>query len=331
MFTSKGNPFASLQPFRDEAVLPKSERGVPNAFSENTVPQALVAPAAVVATQTWDAGEGGGSRGQENGHQNAGSLSSWEACLKAREEALRQREQAVSTAEGQAGRNNWPRCRPFMRHSISEDVPVNRQGLVTRGYWAWIFAAAGCCVDWITITLMFIVGHKGLGDWLFCTIISGAGLPLSFLLWHRSLYKSAIKDGACMWAWFFLLSAMHVGLAAWTFIGPPIVGKWAAGVFTMIDQFKSGGGAGIFFGICCVINVVLWGLSGLLGFAVWGVSRIPNYPTLATSAGGYPRASKLKHQCKLVLKHAKNAKHAKDIWYEEGEGAPPCGNGWAGC
>ena len=51
-------------------------------------------------------------------------------------------------------RNNWPRCRPFMRHSISEDVPANRRGLVTRGYWAWIFAAAGCCVDWITITLM---------------------------------------------------------------------------------------------------------------------------------------------------------------------------------
>ena len=51
-------------------------------------------------------------------------------------------------------RNNWPRCRPFMRHSISEDVPANRRGLVTRGYWAWIFAAAGCCADWITITLM---------------------------------------------------------------------------------------------------------------------------------------------------------------------------------
>lgn len=35
---------------------------------------------------------------------------------------------------------------------------------------------------------------------------------------------------------------MHVGLAAWTFIGPPVVGKWAAGVFTMIDQFKGGSG-----------------------------------------------------------------------------------------
>ena len=56
MFTSKGNPFASLQPFRDEAALPKSDRGVPNASSESTVPQALIAPAAVVATQTWDTG-----------------------------------------------------------------------------------------------------------------------------------------------------------------------------------------------------------------------------------------------------------------------------------
>ena len=45
------------------------------------------------------------------------------------------------------------------------------------------------------------------------------------------------------WAVFFLFSAMQVGLAGWTFAGPPIVGKWAAGVFTMIDQFKGGSGA----------------------------------------------------------------------------------------
>ena len=41
--------------------------------------------------------------GRVNGHQNAGSLSSWEGRLNAREEALRRREQAVSAAEGQAG------------------------------------------------------------------------------------------------------------------------------------------------------------------------------------------------------------------------------------
>ena len=59
-----------------------------------------------------------------------------------------------------------------------------------------------------------------------------------------------------------------------------------------------------------------------------GVSCIQNHPTLATAAGGCPRACELKHQCRLVLKHAK---HAKDTWNEEGEGAPPCGNGWVGC
>ena len=45
------------------------------------------------------------------------------------------------------------------------------------------------------------------------------------------------------WTWFFLFSAAHVGLAGWTFAGPPVVGKWAAGFITMINQFKAGNGA----------------------------------------------------------------------------------------
>ena len=43
----------------------------------------------------------------------------------------------------------------------------------------------------------FIAGKKGLSDWLFCTLISGFGLPLSFFLWHRFLYTASITDGAC--------------------------------------------------------------------------------------------------------------------------------------
>ena len=42
----------------------------------------------------------------------------------------------------------------------------------------------------------FIAGHKDLSDWLFATLVSGFGLPLSFLLWHLSLYRAAISDGA---------------------------------------------------------------------------------------------------------------------------------------
>ena len=45
-------------------------------------------------------------------------------------------------------------------------------------------------------------------------------------------------------------------------------------------------GAGIFFGICCVITMALWGLSGLLGFAVWGEVSciIPTSVLIKTSA-----------------------------------------------
>ena len=51
--------------------------------------------------------------------------------------------------------------------------------------------------------------------------------------------------------------------------------SWTATACT--SQLQPSAGAGIFFGICCVINVVLWGLSGLLGFAVWGeVGLKPN-------------------------------------------------------
>ena len=42
----------------------------------------------------------------------------------------------------------------MLRHSIAEDVPDGRRGLVWRGYWAWLFMASGFCVDWITITMM---------------------------------------------------------------------------------------------------------------------------------------------------------------------------------
>jgi hypothetical protein len=45
------------------------------------------------------------------------------------------------------------------------------------------------------------------------------------------------------WTWYFLFSALHLVLAGWTFAGPPVVGNWAAGLITMINQFKQGNGA----------------------------------------------------------------------------------------
>ncbi|KAK9807060.1 hypothetical protein WJX72_012303 [[Myrmecia] bisecta] len=95
--------------------------------------------------------------------------------------------------------------------------------------------------------MLFIAGHKGLADWLFATGIGLAGLPLSFLLWHRNLYKAAINNGTMRWLMFLMFNFLHIVLAGWIAVAPPIVGKWSAGGFTMINEFKRGtGGRGQF-------------------------------------------------------------------------------------
>ncbi len=46
----------------------------------------------------------------------------------------------------------------------------------------------------------FIASRKSLPNWLFASLISGFGLPGSFLFWHRNLYKAAITDGTFRYA-----------------------------------------------------------------------------------------------------------------------------------
>lgn len=52
---------------------------------------------------------------------------------------------------------NWPRFKPFLRHSISEDVAPERRGLVWRNYWAWVLGAAGFGWNWLIVTIMYAV------------------------------------------------------------------------------------------------------------------------------------------------------------------------------
>ncbi len=55
---------------------------------------------------------------------------------------------------------NWPRFKPFLRHSISEDVPAERRGLVWRNYWAWVLGAAGFGWNWLIVTIMYAISQQ---------------------------------------------------------------------------------------------------------------------------------------------------------------------------
>lgn len=189
--------------------------------------------------------------------------------LDKREKALAAREAKLATegrGTGRISNNNWPRCRPMVRHSISEDVPPNRQRLVRLGYFAWLLMAAGFFWNWLVVLIMFAAGHKGLSDWLFASLICGFGLPLSFFLWYFNLYKGAVRDTSFRWWWYFLWASLQPILCGWIAIAPPKVGNWCAGGFTMINQFRDHGGAGKTFGVFCVINLGIFAIAGFLGF-----------------------------------------------------------------
>lgn len=48
------------------------------------------------------------------------------------------------------------------------------------------------------------------------------------------------------WWWYFIWAFLQPILCGWIAVGPPVVGKWAAGGFTMIDQFRAGRGMPLF-------------------------------------------------------------------------------------
>ena len=46
----------------------------------------------------------------------------------------------------------------------------------------------------------------------------------------------------CRWWWFFVWAFLQPILCGWIAVGPPVVGNWAAGGFTMISQFADNDG-----------------------------------------------------------------------------------------
>ena len=60
-------------------------------------------------------------------------------------------------------------------------------------------------------------------------------------------------------------------------------GSFNSGALKMIDLFNQGGGKGYAFGIMCIINVGLWGLSSLIVFFSLGAA------VRAMRAGNIPR------------------------------------------
>uniref|UniRef100_A0A453PBT4 Secretory carrier-associated membrane protein n=1 Tax=Aegilops tauschii subsp. strangulata TaxID=200361 RepID=A0A453PBT4_AEGTS len=183
-----------------------------------------------------------GSSGKES------ELSQWQADLKRREADIKRREEALKSAGVPMEDKNWPPFFPIIHHDIANEIPANAQRLQYLAFASWLGIVLCLVWNFIAVTVCWIRG----GDsklFFLATIYGMLGVPLSYLMWYRPLYRAMRTDSAFSFGWFFLCYMLHIGFCIIAAIAPPIVfrGKSLTGILAAIDTFSDHALVGILY------------------------------------------------------------------------------------
>ncbi|PKA66223.1 Secretory carrier-associated membrane protein 4 [Apostasia shenzhenica] len=191
-------------------------------------------------------------------------LTSWEAELKKKEQEVKRREDALTRAGVTIEEKNWPSFFPLIHHDISKEIPVHGQKLQYLAFASWLGIVLCLVYNIIAVTVCWIRGG-GVIIFLLANIYALIGVPLSYLLWYRPLYRAMRTDSAMKFGLFFLIYLIHIGFCIVAAIAPPIVfrGKSLTGILAAIDTFSDHVVVGIFylvgFGLFCLETLLsLW-------------------------------------------------------------------------
>jgi len=197
----------------------------------------------------------------------ADSLARKEAELRRREEELGRREQNVAVKEQtnpKARVNNWPRCRPFLYHDISADMPNPEiERLVRKAYIGW-FVTIFCLVYNFATLMAVLIIDKGtgpsFGGFFLALAYIAFCVPVTFLI-YRLLYNAGRRSRTSLYFMYFIFQWLEI----LTFLGIFAVGVvgWGGGGFLlMLDSFNHS----VAGGVICLICFVFW-----VGLSVWTV------------------------------------------------------------
>jgi len=123
------------------------------------------------------------------------------------------------------------------------------------------------CLSWNFIAVIVCWIKEGDSKLFFlATIYALLGIPLSYLIWYRPLYRAMRTNSAFSFGWFFLCYLIHIGFCIIAAIAPPIVfhGKSLTGILAAIDTFSEH----IIIGIFYFVGFGLFCLETLLSIAV---------------------------------------------------------------
>nr|KAJ0200058.1 hypothetical protein LSAT_V11C600305670 [Lactuca sativa] len=202
-------------------------------------------------------------------------LSNWEADLKRKEKAfensfkllismlqdIKRREEVVAGAAIPTDDRNWPPFFPIIHHDIANEIPVHAQKLQYLAFASWLGLVLCLVFNMIAVIVCWIKGG-GVKIFFLAVIYALLGVPLSYVLWYRPLYRAMRTDSALKFSWFFLFYLIHLGFCIFAAIAPPIVfeGRSLTGILAAIDVFSDHALVGIFylvgFGLFCVESLL---------------------------------------------------------------------------
>ncbi|KAL0477082.1 SCAMP1 [Acrasis kona] len=202
--------------------------------------------------------------------------------LQRREEELIRREQEIQIKEGvisDTKKNNWPICKPFLYHNISQEVQPGIKRVTTySGYSLWIAVCLAYILNFgIAITTVIlpvdkdngIKGNVALVQHVLCAgLLMFAIPPLHFIICYWPLYKAMTTLTIGRFVLFFLGNGFAILYTLFAFAGA-LTG--VSGLYTVIIYFPHGDpqqGNPITFGLNLMVSFI-WFVFILIFIAIF--------------------------------------------------------------
>ncbi|XP_019416253.1 PREDICTED: secretory carrier-associated membrane protein 1-like [Lupinus angustifolius] len=192
------------------------------------------------------------------------ALQAREAELKRREQELKRKEDAIARAGIVIEEKNWPPFLPLIHHDIANEIPLHLQRVQYVAFTTWLGLVI--CLLWniVAVTVAWIKGD-GVTNWFLAIIYFISGVPASYVMWYRPLYRASRTDSALKFGMFFLSYGVHIAFCVFAAVAPPIVfkGKSLTGILPALEVLIDNTLVGIFyfigFGFFCIESLLsLW-------------------------------------------------------------------------
>ncbi|KAI3502197.1 hypothetical protein L1887_30229 [Cichorium endivia] len=195
-----------------------------------------------------------------------------EAELKRREEELKKREEAIAKSGVALEEKNWPPIYPIIHHDIRSEIPVHLQKVQYVAFGSWL--GIMLCLVWnlVAVTTAWFKG-EGVTIWLCAVIYIILGIPGSYCLWYRPLYRATRSDSAVKFSFFLLTYSFHILFCAFSTLAPPMIieGKSITGILPALAYLTGNATlAGLYF-----IGFGLFFLETVI--SIWVMQQVYSY------------------------------------------------------